>query len=84
MKMSDNAKARIAKYQELVKIKKEHGLSKFYLYRYKLSGSYLLSKSRWLANKNKKLLYINEPDQFNAFLTRQGIFIFDEEPDMYS
>ena len=83
MKVSDKARTRIAKHQELMGIKREYGLSKFYLYRYRSSTTYMLSRSEWLSFKDKQLIFVNEPGEFISFVTHPNRFCFDEQPDRY-
>lgn len=86
MKVSDKARAKIARHQRLMEIKHEYGLSKFFLYKSKKEVKYIISRSEWLGVKDRSLIPITDPEQFCIFLRvipPYNRFVFDEQPERY-
>ena len=86
MKISDKARARIARHQRLMEIKHEHGLSRFFLYKSRRETLHVISRSEWLAVKDRKLVPVTDPEEFSIFLRitpPYNRFVFDEQPDKY-
>lgn len=83
MKISDKARAKIARHQQLMELKREYGLSRFHLYKSKKDSTYILSRSEWLAVKNRGLVPITDPVQFFSFICYSPKLIFDEQPERH-
>lgn len=86
--ISQKAKAKIVRHQELMALKKKYGMYRFHLYigRDKFTTDYIVSRSEWLAIKNHRLKAVLEPNEFLAFIDRFSYpnnyiyFTFDEQP----
>ena len=69
--ISDSAKAAVAEFQRLIKIKQRFWLSDFHLYyihhNYSSASKYVLSERDRLSYSDTSLQKITDPDEFESF-----------------